>query len=67
MAPRFHPEQPDVLLIGDKDGCAKIVAVKGPEAILLGPETQAGKRLSVRPRCERCVVVMYTVQFDFCL
>eukprot|EP00434_Breviolum_minutum_P017588 symbB.v1.2.015525.t1/scaffold1152.1/size135547/15 len=38
----FHPQQPDVLLIGDKDGYAKILQVPedGPEAILLGPPTQ---------------------------
>jgi len=35
----FHPEQPDVLLIGDKDGCAKIL-VQGPEETLSGPATQ---------------------------
>lgn len=35
----FHPNQPDVLLIGDTDGAAKIIQT-GPEAILLGPATQ---------------------------
>eukprot|EP00435_Cladocopium_sp_Y103_P062231 s1427_g23.t2 len=35
----FHPEQPDVLLIGDKDGCAKIL-VQGPDSTQLGPPTQ---------------------------
>lgn len=37
----FHPEQPDVLLIGDKDGCAKILVQGGSEATTTkGPATQ---------------------------
>jgi len=35
----FHPLQSDVLLVGDKDGAAKIIQT-GPERISCGPPTQ---------------------------